>query len=107
VGAQVTNAPPASAGLLLLGVSDRSWGTVTLPLPLGFAGMPGCSLLCSAELIVALARIGPLLQADLMIPNELGLLGARFFNQALVSDAGANAAGLTASNGAAGRVGGR
>ena len=45
--------------------------------------------------------------ANVFVPEDSSLLGARFFAQAFVADRHANAFGATTSNGGEGRVGAR
>ncbi|MCA8972013.1 MAG: hypothetical protein KDC95_19655, partial [Planctomycetes bacterium] len=51
-GAQVSNVSGATAALLLTGFSNTAWGAVSLPLKV--AGMNGCELLVSPDLMAVL-----------------------------------------------------
>ncbi len=95
--------------MLLLGVSDTFWFPISLPLDLSPGGLPGCTLYVSGEIIFQL-------QADPMgflswpppavsIPNDNALLGASFFNQALIRDPGVNPTGFTVTNAGRGIIG--
>jgi FG-GAP repeat len=48
----LNQAPAKTPALLLLGVSNSQWGGATLPLPLGFIGLPTCKLNTSLDLVV-------------------------------------------------------
>lgn len=100
---------PASTGLALLytGFSNTTWNSVPLPLPLAGLGMPGCTLLIAPQVPAAIFPSGGAGSWTLPLPDLASLIGIRFFNQAVVFDAGANAAGATVSNGGDGTVGAR
>jgi hypothetical protein len=80
---------------------------VRLPLDLTSLGLPGCELLVSGNVIEPLIVAGGIARWSLPVPPDPALVGATFHQQALVVDAGANAAGLLVSNGASGRIGTR
>lgn len=82
----------------LLGFSRTSWGTFALPLDLAVAGMPGCALLAAPDLLVPLTAQNGSARWSFSLPMDTALIGARFFEQALVPEASANAAGLLASD---------
>jgi hypothetical protein len=100
---------PAGTGLALVytSFSNSSWNSVPLPLSLLPLGMPGCLLLVSPQVPAAIFPSGGAGAWTLPLPNLAGLLGIRFFNQAIVFDASANAAGATVSNGGDGVIGAR
>jgi hypothetical protein len=96
---------PQNLGIVLLGFSDALLGrTVPLPLSLTPLGMVGCNLLTDINTTVVVSG-GTSATWLLPVPNFAALIGALFYNQALVLDTAANAAGLTASNGGRGRIG--
>ena len=99
----------ASAGLAIVftSFSNTRWNGTPLPLGLGAFGMPGCSLLVSPLTPAAVFPSGGAASYSLGLPNLGALLGLRFYNQAMVFDAGANAAGITASNGGESLIGAR
>lgn len=103
---RIAQAAPSSFALLLLGLSDTQWNGTPLPFDLGAVGAPGCPLLVAGHdlrlLGVAAAGTASL---QYSLPNDIYLLNLRFYNQALVLDAGANALGIAASNGGVGLVG--
>lgn len=102
----VSQARPNSAALLLFGVSNRTWGSLSLPFDLGVIGAPGCPVLASGELALSVAtRTDGRGTITLDIPNNIYMLGGRFYNQYLVVDPPANALGLAVSNAAVGVVG--
>jgi hypothetical protein len=71
----------------------------SLPLPLGFAGAPGCDLLVQPDVVEFRAAAAGKAEWALPVPNVPALAGAMFWQQAFVFDAAANALGLAASNG--------
>ncbi|MFK7740911.1 MAG: RCC1 domain-containing protein [Planctomycetota bacterium] len=72
------------------------------PLPVGASslGLPGCQIQIDPQFTVLVDNgggIGPALQT-LAIPSNLALLGATFYEQALVPDVGANVGGFVLSD---------
>ncbi len=94
---------------VVFGWSDSVFGSFTLPLPLDGFGLPGCTLLQSAEsgsLSVTLA--GPTAATfELPIPNVGGLLGLDLSLQAWSNAPGANPGNTIVSNGLRWEVGSR
>jgi hypothetical protein len=105
--AELTNLPPGNSALLWLGFSKTSWASVQLPLDLGSAGMPGCSLLVAAQYHFPVFNLTGGGSTTLQIPDDAALVGAPFYLQGLVADRAANALGATSSNAAEGRIGGK
>jgi hypothetical protein len=103
----ITSVPANTLVLVLLGYSNTSWPPLALPFSLAAAGMPGCTLYASGQLIVPAIVNGTTASLPLAIPQGPELLGAPFYAQSLVLDPPANAPGLTVSNAGAGRIGGR
>ncbi len=89
----------------ILGASNSSWGTFTLPLDLGFAGMQGCSLHVSLDVIAPLTAGSGSALWSIPIPAETLFVGQRFFQQVLVLDPGANVLGITLANAGEARIG--
>jgi hypothetical protein len=96
---RVQNLPPGNSGLLWLGTSRTTWGTLALPLDLSPIGMSGCALRVRPDFTVPFFNFTGSSVVSLGIPNDRSLLGVSFFTQALVVDRGANAFGATTSNG--------
>lgn len=96
-----------SFAILITGISKTMWGPTPLPLNLAFLGAPGCALHVSYDfpLPVTTSAAGAA-SLPLAVPNSMTLVGARFFQQYVVGDPAANAAGLVFSGGADARVGG-
>lgn len=69
--------------------------------------MPGCSQHVSVDAAFLLLGQNGIARFVLPIPNDLGLVGLRFHNQAVVLDAGANALGAVVSDAAEGVIGNR
>lgn len=90
---------PQSAAFLLLG-----WGQ-TVPVSLGGLGMPGCFQHVTTDGAVFLLGQYQQAQWELAIPDWLGLVGFRFYNQAVVLDPAANALGAVVSDAAAAVIG--
>ncbi|HKB16575.1 MAG TPA: integrin alpha, partial [Planctomycetota bacterium] len=92
-GIVLSRALGGSFAVLDLGLSSTAWLGVPLPLDLGFLGLPGCSLLVSAEvpLLVATNGSGPgngRALVPLPIPPDPTLPGAHVFFQWYVVDPG-------------------
>ena len=102
---ELTHLPAGAAALLLLGNSKTAWGLVPLPFPLNGLGMTGCTLYVCAEATVPVPNVGGTVSATLSVPNDPVLVANSFFNQGLVLDPPANAAGITATNAGEGTVG--
>lgn len=96
---------PVGVGFMLIGFSNSSYGPLTLPLNMTPFGMPGCNLLAAPFTNEVVVGAGTSATWTLPIPNLGSLQGVSFYNQGLSLDTAANAAGLTLSNGAKGRVG--
>jgi alpha-tubulin suppressor-like RCC1 family protein len=82
--ALLTNLP---TNLALLGFG---WQQQLPPTPLATLGMPGCSAHIVADAIVPISGTGHEAPFSLPIPFMPGLLGIKFYNQAIVLDPAAN-----------------
>ena len=104
---EVLNMPlPASPGLMGLGTTGTSFGALgDLPFDLTPLGATGCRIWCSWFMFMGFASANGQGVWALGIPNDPVLVGARFFNQAYVTDKGANPFGLVLSNAAVGLIG--
>jgi hypothetical protein len=102
---EVRNAPAAQLGVLWSGLSRTTFGGITLPFDLRLLGMPGCSLLCSGQFVDPMAYLGGALRAALPLPLDPALQGAVFYQQALLADPAANAAGVITSQALEHRLG--
>ncbi len=100
----VTSAPSPLLAVVWLGASRTNWGVLPLPLDLTGAGMSGCSLLASPDILLPVAGKG---RVALAIPAQTSLIGAMIHHQAFVADPPVNALGLVTSNGVSGRIGAR
>ncbi len=100
----VTGAP-VGVGSMVSGFSSTSYAGLPLPLSLAGIGMPGCQLLAEPLVLDLLVGSGTTLPWSLSLPTGTALLGARFFQQALVLDPAANAFGFVVSNAAAATIG--
>lgn len=97
---------PNTFGLLVIGVSNTSWNGIPLPLELSWFGMPGCRLATSYEWSVnGWSDASGVMQWGFAIPQDAGLVGARFYNQAFALDASAHQRPLVLSNACAGVIG--
>ncbi|MEO6594377.1 MAG: kelch repeat-containing protein [Planctomycetota bacterium] len=100
----LTNAPSVSIGVLAWGLSNTSSSIGPLPFNLGILGAPLCNLLVDpvhTEFSIAMAGNATV---GRFFPNNPAIAGALFYDQFAVLDAGANALGLSFSQGGAGRV---
>ena len=99
---QFENVPSGAAVGVILGLSSSLLpGGVPLPLDLGPIGMPGCLLANSNEDLL----LAPGGRWTMTIPNSLNLIGAVFFDQAIVLERSANAFGAILSDGSRGVIG--
>ncbi|MCC6669891.1 MAG: hypothetical protein IT458_02435 [Planctomycetes bacterium] len=97
---QAANVVANQAGVLLFGASATVWGSTPLPFPLAGIGAPLCSLRVSPDVIVPLGTgAAGTPSFTFTLPNSTALIGVRFHNQYVAGDPGANAAGITVSNG--------
>ena len=98
---QASSLPPnTSFAALALGFSRDRIGAFTLPIPLDYLGMPGCSLLQSMEVpALPLALSPPTATMSLTIPLDYSLLERSIYLQAQVVAPGVNALGVATSNG--------
>lgn len=98
---------PLAGGLwaAAFGFSTTSMpGLGPLPFDLLPFGAPGCQVLVSANLLVFSVQTGGSGSLNVAIPNNQGLVGVNFANQAWVMDPPANALGVTVSNGGTGTI---
>ena len=97
----VSGLPPApGAYVMVLGFSDSVLpGAGALPLELAALGAPTCFVLCDLVFTEPRAHGGSADGYSIGLPNQPGLAGLVFFQQAYVLDAPANLLGLTTSNG--------
>ncbi|MEM7201116.1 MAG: kelch repeat-containing protein, partial [Planctomycetota bacterium] len=79
---QVFNLVPGNPALMSFGGSASSWAGVALPLDLTMAGLLGCRLYVSPDLLVPLSNLGGFASQPIIVPRVTALLGATFFNQA-------------------------
>jgi hypothetical protein len=103
---RIATVPAAQAALVAFG-SRAQWGAVLLPLPLAPYGMPGCTLFAGGNVLLFAPGTGGVASVSVAIPNVAGLLGATIDAQAVVTDPGANAAGLVVTQAGTLTIGGR
>ncbi|MEZ5965475.1 MAG: hypothetical protein R3F56_16700 [Planctomycetota bacterium] len=94
------SALPAASGTALMIL-----GSMRISIDLTPIGMVGCTQLATAVLHLPLVTAGGGANLDLGIPDDASLLGALVPAQCFAVDPGANALGVTASNGVELRVG--
>lgn len=91
---------PAVGALGSQGVGG-TWAGVPLPIDLTPFGAPGCRWTIDVVVTSALQVVGTSMNIyqwpNLTVPNDPGIVGANFFDQALFVDPPANAAGLVVS----------
>lgn len=97
---------PSSMAFMLTGLSNTTSSLGPLPLALAAYGLPGCSAHVSPDAVVFVLGTAGHAIYTLAIPPAPGLVGAAFFQQALVIDPGAgNAAGAVVSEAKAAVIG--
>lgn len=90
----------------IVGFSNTTWGSYSLPLGLELVGLPGCTLFVEISVAESMSRSGSRATWSVDLPASAGLVGTEFWVQALVIDPGApNGAAL--SNAGHGRIGAR
>lgn len=90
----------STTAALILGTSNTTYGSLTLPYSLAGIGMPACSLLCS-DLglgLTAPTNASGAGSLTIPIPLNLGIAGLKLYSQWFPIDAGANLLGIVASN---------
>ena len=99
----MANAPVGTPSLaaLLIGASDATWGPFPLPWELVPLGMPSCFLTVSIDASVSTGVGGGAAIMPLPIPNNLTLLGQRFYAQWFSVANGVNAFGGVTTQGGA------
>ncbi|MHC4896994.1 MAG: Kelch repeat-containing protein [Planctomycetota bacterium] len=105
--ARVTNIPSGAKVYFIIGLSNTTWNSNSLPMDWTFMGFNGCSLHTSLDIFFTIPTTGTTALFAAPVPNSGALVGTTFYNQAFVFDSGANPPGATLSNGAAGQVGRR
>ena len=95
---------PLSTAVMLLGFSNTQFGAFPLPYDLALFGLPGCHLRTDPFLSFGVTGANNAATWSLPLPNNSGLLGLVFFNQAFVPDPSATG-GFTVTNGGRGRIG--
>jgi hypothetical protein len=102
----LANGPATSAGVLLFGISNTTWNSVPLPLPLDSIGASGCTLQVSIDVNVAIATsTSGTFGTSIPVPNVLALYGNWFYAQAAIVDLFANAAGFVTSRSGGTQIG--
>ena len=104
--AELTNVPSSPGVPFVFAGSRRDrWLSGPLPLDLSIFGMPGCFLRVSPDSVAPMSVTAGQPTFALPIPNTPAILSLRMFLQGAVADPGANAAGITVSNGLTLRLG--
>lgn len=99
------NPAPQSFAVLATGFSDQAYGTVTLPMALASAGMPGCELRVAPEHLQLGFGASGTVRFDLPVPDLPALVGVEFWQQAFTIAIGSNPAGVLLSDSKRGRIG--
>jgi hypothetical protein len=102
---QLAQMPAGSTALLFFGLDNVRFEGLSLPLELGFVGLPGCYFYTSADASVWVPTGAGSALFTVPICNCPSLSGLVFYNQAFVLDPGAPNAGGTTTNAGRGRIG--
>lgn len=103
--AVVGNLPAPEIAVLCLGWSNTTSPFGPLPLDLAPRGAPGCLLRVAVDSPIAALGSAGSATFGVAVPSDLAYLGVRFYAQAFVFDAAANALGATVSDAAVGNFG--
>ena len=103
----LANLPSNEVVVGVFGAGAASWGSVPLPVALGFVAMPECQLYVAPELTLPPQGTGTTGQilAGFLIPADPLLIGAEFFHQSVVSALASVPSRLFVTNAAHGIVG--
>ena len=104
---ELTRLVPGESAWIALGSSNAVWGAVPLPFALGAAGMPGCTLLASLDVLVPVANVAGVAALALELPADPAFAGLDLHTQGWTTAPTANPTGLIVSNGATARIGQR
>jgi hypothetical protein len=103
----MAQARPNAPAAVLLGASDKTWLSLTLPFDFGTAA-PGCKLLASGEYMFPLTTSSSgMAQLNLNVPNDKSLIQLVYFHQTVIADLPANPAGLVFTNALRVKLGGQ
>ena len=89
----------------MVGASNTTWLGGNLPFDLRAAGMPGCNLLVSMDILHNLSIVSGKATWSFQIPTDPTVAGGQFYLQGLVFEPGINQLGAIVSNAGAGRIG--
>lgn len=89
----------------LIGLDDRQWNGLPLPLDLASFGMAGCRAWIAPEATHVLTNAGGQADWDIAVPPSPTLIGFDAFVQGAMLDPGINPAGLVVTNAGRARVG--
>jgi len=99
VSLTATFPPQATSAFFAAGVSDRVFGSLALPAPLGGLGAPRCALHTSVDwLIPPSTAAGGTMTLRVGVPLQSSLRGFRMHFQALGTDPSANRLGVLLTN---------
>lgn len=96
---ELLSIPSGATSFGLLGRTRTLYEGLPLPASLSGLGIPGCNLLAGLDFVAGIPTLGNRGAWIVRIPGDAGLAGQALFVQSLVADPGANALGLTVSNG--------
>ena len=97
-GVRFGGLPNTGVCALVTGLSNQTWGSLPLPLPLAVLGIPGCSALVSVDVMDAKVHLGTA-SVDINVPNVPSAAGLSFFHQGLVFYNAVNPFGALVSDG--------
>ena len=89
----------------VLGSSNTTWQSLSLPASLTYLGFTGCTVYVSVDHAVPLVNVNGRATWDIQIPNDPTLAGIAFYVQALILDPGSTPGGAVVSNAGAGTIG--
>jgi hypothetical protein len=102
---ELVSVPTSGLAAISIGFSASSWSGGPLPAPLAPLGMPGCTLWVDPQFLFTTPVVAGRATLSWALPNVAAIAGTRFYDQAIVLDAGINPLGAVVSNAGTGLIG--
>ncbi|MEM7201576.1 MAG: trypsin-like peptidase domain-containing protein [Planctomycetota bacterium] len=86
VTVNLSGLPDGQPAVLVLGLSNTTWQSMTLPLDLGTAGIVGCELLVSPDFVQPLTPTGGAAALSFLLPETAAAISMDLFQQGFAFD---------------------